>query len=660
MARTLTVDIGNIAPFLREYPVIRLFSRRIGGAGILKHPIFAGVHQIHIPTGQTSTNVDIPASSEYTATQEYMLSIGGREYVFVMPDEDATLSNLLLRGSSQLAPVLVQETEPLDPLIGSLWIKSSTQELSYWIGGPNWQRIGTVATGGEITLIRETADGAVQLGSIDLTGRTITFVDDEGNINSVDIPGVSIYEDGNIQGNAGEITEIEFVSGTTFDVSVSAERATITIPHSEESAVNDLEGRVSQIEEFEDTFRVRTEVTASQRVVVGTTNTAYDLTTAVKVPALQPGRDQEVEVTVQATAIPDGTIVFNLKSLLDKVPIVRANTQMSDTNSISFSNAPGDNNKYRIGRDTSGDWFFTSDTADTYFVSIAVTVLKESGLAADAVRDEVKAQIEAGTDISVTPSGSGANQTLRIDYTGTPVQFADSDDIEFDQTGGEWSANPKGKLTEIINAFQDGGWERVNGTAAQVPFVSDVSYSTEPTGITGYTFAIEGRNNTAFSNYNHIVVRMPSDLEYKTTRYRLATFTIEGQDNHETQLTTINMDNSNQVALLGTDDGYTYLKVNVSPALGGQERYRMEVFNEFTFNKAKLDLTSDEISDFIPRSEHVASNDGKDVVYNHAEDTFKLRTTEKIAIANLPVWTGTSAQFTTLTREDGIIYLVTD
>ena len=704
MAHTLTVDLSVIVPYLREIPTVRLYSRRIGGAGILEHPIFSGVRTLTFPTDNT---IEIPASSEYPLSQEYMLSIGGREYVFVMPDEDATLSNLLLRGSSKLPPALVQETEPLDPLVGQIWIQNSTHRLRYWSGSV-WQDIGTAegATHSELDRIRNIVDDAVQLGSIDVDGRNITFATDGGQTTNVYIPGISVYHGNDLQGTANVVTQLDFVAGQTFGVSVTATRATITIPTGgglDNAGVDarvalktdPLETRVDQIEEFEETFRVRTEVTTRQRIVVSRTNTAYELTSTISVPALQSGRDQEIEITIEATGEPAGEAVINLETLLAKGKIVRANTEMNHLNSVLVTDPP-DNNRYWIGVDSSGDWFFGSDTTDTYYVTIAITILKDQGLGAGAVRDEVKAQIEAGTDITVTPSGSGPNQKLRVDYTGnhsTPNavtldtseftnaddgtfpswnnestrwdtgQFADTNDIEFDydKTNAEWSAKPKGKLNEIVDAFQDGGWERVNGTAAQVPFVSDVSYATEPTGITGYTFVIEGRNNTGFSNYQHLVVRMPSDLEYKTTRYRLAIFDNEGNGGStELQIATINMNDTQRVSLLGTDDDYTYLKVNVLYGLGGQERYRMEVFNEFTFNKAKLDLTSDEISDFIPRTDHIEANDGKDIVYNHAEDSFKFRTTEKLAIANLPVWIGTSAQLAALTREDGIIYLATD
>ena len=712
----LVIDLDRVVPFMQEYPNLRLFSRRAGGAGILEHPTFSGVRSLTIPSGQPSITVDIPPSSDYFATQEYMLAIGGREYVFVMPDEnpDVTpdeyprLSNLLIRGSSRLPPVLIQETAPIDPVVGDLWIAKSTHQLKYWTGSVGqqsgrWQLIGSAqgVTEDELEHIRSIVDDAVQLGSIGINGRTITFADDSGDPPAnVYIPGISVYASGTLQGTANVVTQLNFVIGSAFGVSIAAERATITIPRggAVDNATIDarvalktdpLETRVDQIEDFEETFRVRTEVCVRQRIVISRTNTAYAITSSVDVPTDKQG--SEVEITIEASAIPDGEAVFDLTDYLAKTPIVRSGTEMNALNSVLITNPP-DNNQYWSGRDTSGDWFIGSNTVETLFVTIAVTELKDTGLGAGAVREQVKGQIEAGTDISVTPSGSGAAQRLRIAYTGdhsTPNavtldtsgfdnaddgtfpswnngatrwdagEFADSDDIEFeyDTTNAEWSAKPKEKLAEIINAFQDGGWENVNGSAAQVPFVSSVSYSTEPTAITGHTFAIEGRNNTGFSNYRWLVVRYPNDLGYKTTRYRLA---IYSTDSAEGILRTIDMDDSSQVSLLGTDNDYTYMNVGASIGIGGQELFRMQVLNEFTFNKSRLDLTTDELSDFIPRSEHIAANDGKDVVYNHAEDSFEFRTTQKIPLPNLPFWIGTSTEFAALTREDGVIYLTTD
>ena len=232
MAHTLTVDLGTIVPYLPEYPACQLFSRRRGDAGTLEHPIFSGVRTLTVPANRSSFDIQIPASSEYTASQEYMLAIGGREYVFVMPDADVTLSNLLLRGSTNLPPVLVQEVAPIDAIRGELWIKASTQIL-YYYSGTNWVEPShsdvPASVRDEITEIKRIADGAVQVDGIELNGRTITFPDDGGSSPAqIEIPGVTVKEDNLPKGTTGEITEFNF-TGNGVDVDQTGPRVNVHI-----------------------------------------------------------------------------------------------------------------------------------------------------------------------------------------------------------------------------------------------------------------------------------------------------------------------------------------------------------------------------------------------------------------------------------------------
>ena len=413
-----------------------------------------------------------------------------------------------------------------------------------------------------------------------------------------------------------------------------------------------LEIRVDQIEEFEETFRTRTVVANNVQISVGTANVAYSLGNTVKMLTSDTA-GAKVEITVRATGEPDGEGVFDLTDLLNKARIVRANTSIGTTNAVLIVNAP-DNNRYYIGIDTGGDVFFGSDTIDTYTITVAYTIIEDQGLSISEVRDQTRQQLIGGTNVTITPSGSGASQVLTISASGgtggTPNavtldtsgfsssddgtfptwnngdsafdsgMLGDSDEIkaEYDTSTATWSLKPKDKLEDLLKAINYPGWANVNGTAAQVPFVTNSS-QTEPTGITGHTFQISGTNPTAFSNARWLVTRFPTGLEFKTTRYRLAVDIDNPGD-----VSYVSMDDATQVTLLGTDSTYTYYKIGVNPGIGGNERFQIQHFSELSFIKDYFDLTSDELSDFIQLADRTAANDGKFVRYNNTNANFEL------------------------------------
>ena len=133
-----------------------------------------------------------------------------------------------------------------------------------------------------------------------------------------------------------------------------------------------LDIRLDLLEAFEDTFRTRTDITTDNTIVVGARHTAYTLTGATTVPANTAGA--EVEITVKAAGVPDGVGTFKLSELYAKTPVVRDGLGIDSNSGLVVVNTP-DNNEYYIGRDTSGDWFFGSDTADTYTISITITTI---------------------------------------------------------------------------------------------------------------------------------------------------------------------------------------------------------------------------------------------------------------------------------------------
>ena len=147
-----------------------------------------------------------------------------------------------------------------------------------------------------------------------------------------------------------------------------------------------VESEVELLKDFQQLLEVVTPIVTNARIVVSTRNEGIAIPGAASVPTDEPGA--RLAVTVTAVGEAAGSLSVDLSDLYAKTPVVRGGLAMTDTNSLSFTNTP-DDNVYRIGRDTSGDWFFAGDTGDTYMVSISVTKLKDS--ATKKAADELEA-----------------------------------------------------------------------------------------------------------------------------------------------------------------------------------------------------------------------------------------------------------------------------
>ena len=156
-----------------------------------------------------------------------------------------------------------------------------------------------------------------------------------------------------------------------------------------------LDARLDEVEEFESALRGSTLAADNQLVTVTADNEAYAVpgTTAV-IPG--SGDDREVEVVVTATGVPDGTHRFDVSELRGKA-VAAVGDALTSTNGVEFVNTP-DNNRYRIGRTATNAWLFSSDTADTYRITIRISQIN--------VTSHVDAE-------RLIPAGGAANQVLK-------------------------------------------------------------------------------------------------------------------------------------------------------------------------------------------------------------------------------------------------------
>ena len=174
----------------------------------------------------------------------------------------------------------------------------------------------------------------------------------------------------------------------SFDLfdSVAAQGAEIDANQDE---IVSLSERVNELEEFEAASRTSTVLVSAARIVVDTRNVGYEVPGATSLPASTG--DQEFEIEVSATGEVTATATFDTADLRAKTAVVRANEAIGSTNALQFTN--GDN-QYYIGIDSTGDWFFGTDTGDTYTIKITLTSIAVGGGGVDTAA--VNALIRAG------------------------------------------------------------------------------------------------------------------------------------------------------------------------------------------------------------------------------------------------------------------------
>ena len=129
---------------------------------------------------------------------------------------------------------------------------------------------------------------------------------------------------------------------------------------------------IDRLEDFETALRSQNNIVSGVSITPTVGHVAYAVPGSPDVPA-EKG-DRKLTFQVNATAIPDATHTIKLTELLALSTIEVGGTFAVDVNAIQFTNAPGDNNVYFIGRNAAGEFVFGTDTAtatgDNYLLSI--------------------------------------------------------------------------------------------------------------------------------------------------------------------------------------------------------------------------------------------------------------------------------------------------
>ena len=174
---------------------------------------------------------------------------------------------------------------------------------------------------------------------------------------------------------------------------------TPTLPGEYDDAA--LTGRVDQLEGFEDALRENVTLANAVRIVVSTRNVSYEVTGA-KAPT-DAADDRELRFTLEVAGDDDIVFTVDLVDLRAKTPIVEANRAMNDANSVSYVVGT---HTYRIGRDTSENFYFGTSAGATYLVTIVDRRVRfKPEMLASGTPDNTK--FPRGDGVWAVPVGTG-------------------------------------------------------------------------------------------------------------------------------------------------------------------------------------------------------------------------------------------------------------
>ena len=224
--------------------------------------------------------------------------------------------------------------------------------------------------------------------------------------------------------------------------------------------------------------------------------------------------------------------------------------------------------------------------------------------------------------------------------------------VTFNATREALGLSLTGKLLEIFNAFDGGGWSAVAaGAAGSRPYVSSAPRTGPGAGVpSGITFNGPSVQDVSPAwpqtegGQTWIIVRTPIALDYQRERYRVEQVDSEGTVNESVQL------DHASVRVLGRAAPYDYYAVPLT-RIGADEDYRMAVLTPFEPVRSRLDLVTAMLRDFVAAATRTQANDRRVVVWDWATRSFLLGNPERpTPIARLPDPMETGRRYITTER----------
>lgn len=330
------------------------------------------------------------------------------------------------------AAAAVAVSDPNNPVIGAS-VSGSTLVLELADGGTVEVTLPAGGGGAGLTTAeRASLDGSVAAESIELVGRDLSFVSNDGNTaETITIPGISVQDESTLLGSAGGITEIAFV-GAGVTARRAGLKATVTIPGGGGGGGGTVDvandPAVVGLGEFEAALRFETDIVRAARVVVAVGDASYAIPDAPRLPSADADRELIVTVTRRTGNVGTDVQRFDLTALAAKPALASVGPQLSTSNAVEWTG--GGVTYYLARRSGTNEFLFGADTIGTYSVTIQDSVVdlepwaRRSGTAtAIPAAKLANAPQPAAARLLPTPLGS-AGQVPKVNAGGTAVEWA--------------------------------------------------------------------------------------------------------------------------------------------------------------------------------------------------------------------------------------------
>ena len=226
--------------------------------------------------------------------------------------------------------------------------------------------------GGLSAAQRIALDGAAQVDSFEINGRDLSLSSEGGGSATLDLPGISVQDEGQQLGTVNTVDEINF-RGAGVTVTRTGVRVDVEVPGggggggldaAQVDAAIKANEDVVGLREFEAALRTARDVLTAVNVTIQ--NGAATLGVPIMGTPEVPGADPDRELVL--TTAPGGALRFDLSALLAKPAVAHAAT-LSSSNAVVFT-AGGVEYFLARSTDSPSQFLFSADTAGTYNVAI--------------------------------------------------------------------------------------------------------------------------------------------------------------------------------------------------------------------------------------------------------------------------------------------------
>lgn len=351
-----------------------------------------------------------------------------------------------------------------------------------------WARAGSTTTipadhlpavaGHPLTADERAIASAVQVDGVSISGRTLEFVSDSGDSQTIDVPGITIEDEGVPVGGSNAATQVNFV-GAGVTVTANGPDFTITIPAGTAGPAGPVgpagpaggpagpkgdpgakgdpgpagpglsaeqSANLAAATEFEADLRYSTNLVDGDTVRVALGAQAYRLTGRQHLPANEAGRQLLVAASdgtaIDPSALDAASTAIDVSALWDKPAFSAFAGAVSGANTVSFFAQDGLTRCY-LGRHADGELLFSADDTDTWYLYVRDSRIDLEGWARRSNPVPIPAsRLMNAPGANVQPWAAG-DSTERIPQSRLPAD-----------------------VDTFFDAITDSGWSTEGSTAA--------------------------------------------------------------------------------------------------------------------------------------------------------------------------------------------------